>query len=78
MRRLLFYLLPILFVVLSIGFCGDYVIKMARLKNVQIGTAGDVTRSEYEDKTNGYYTITYDLDGGICVHFCTAVNICDF
>lgn len=64
MRRLLFYLLPILFVVLSIGFCGDYVIKMARLKNVQIGTAGDVTRSEYEDKTNGYYTITYDLDGG--------------
>ena len=38
MRRLLFYLLPILFVILSIGFCGDYVIKMARLKNVQIGT----------------------------------------
>ena len=66
MRKwIIFTIIYVLFVVLSFGICFDYVVKMSRLKNQQHGSDQQVEREEYEDLTGGYYTITYNLDGGI-------------
>lgn len=59
------YIVPLIFVALSFGFCYDYVVKMYNLKNQQISTDQQVEREELEDLSGGYYSIKYNLDGGV-------------
>lgn len=66
MRKwIIFTIIYVLFVALSFGICFDYVVKMSRLKNQQVGSDKQVEREDFDDLTEGYYSITYNLDGGV-------------
>lgn len=68
MRNMISYVLVIAFSILSFLICFDYVVDMYNLKNNQIGSSNELTRDEVVDTVEGYYTITYDLNGGILVN----------